>query len=55
MMSRLEAEREEIMRKKEIAEEERKKAINEINKKEEQHARLRAQQVFRANMRELNF
>jgi len=45
MMSRLEAEREEIMRKKEIAEEERKKAINEINKKEEQHARLRAQQA----------
>merc|ERR1719171_831221 len=45
MLTRLEAEKKEILRKKELAEEEKKKMIEEINKKEEQHARLRAQQA----------
>merc|ERR1719482_737925 len=44
-MTRFETEKRDIMRKAELAEEEKKKMIDEINKKEEQHARLRAQQA----------
>ena len=40
-------ERQEILQKKEIAEQEKQKLLDAINQKEEQHGRLRAQQATR--------